>query len=1253
MKIPQELVDSIVRGNAVLFVGAGFSIEAGLPGRNELLDPLAENIGLPVQLRANPLRVAQHYQNKLGRQSLIRHILEQINSTDKKPTENHRRLTRLGIRTWVTTNYDILLEQTLREIDERYSKVVSDQDLPYISSDSTTLVKLHGDCEQPGTLVITQQDYETYFRRYPRVKEKLSGLLVDKTFFFIGYSINDPDFNQIQAEVAFDLKQHQRSAYAVLFDIDEFSLSDLRTRNIHVLNISTSNQVTRAQQLGTLLDELTDAVNKSRQHRVQRQLSTNVIPSRSQFDDIEELLQAMGYHVNSIQRMGKDLYFFCFTKLGANVHEEIISFMDRGLTTDDIAKLNDVVISHNAEDGILLTREHLPAPLQNFAQQLKHICCYTLDEFIGQLADFRPYLQRLVENHEASGIPQLYVPLAANIELGDEHAPLIFKPLEFFVDSWISESGHNHLSVLGDFGSGKTWFCQHYAYLAAKRYLADPVHNRIPILITLRDYSRAYNIEQLITDALVNRFKVKLAAGYKTFARLNEAGRLLLIFDGFDEMERRVSDNRTAVDNFWELARVVRSNSKVLLTCRTAYFRHKKEERATLVLERDHIRQAAIELESGQRDYQRFELVHLLDFTDEDIRLALQKQLPVEWERFYDKIQSLTNLRDLASRPVLLDMIVKTLPEMHETHLINQSKLYQTYVDKLLLQRSSEDSDYLSPEVRRFLIQELAWEMYHAQKFTCPFIPFSDFPEWVKMHFDIKNALQGLVEFVAQDMRTQSYLVRDDNGNYRFSHKSFLEYFVACKMASVIDGPNFNMQETIEIWKTQALTPEVSEFLKNMVTNSARLWHLIRATQAMVVADAGYAGGNAATLLHLQGASFIGENLSRTILTGADFHNGNLSKATLRGACLRRSNLRNCTLEQADMREADLTQVHIGEMGSVEAVMFDPSGEIVISGSSDGIVRLWNWANGNQVGQFLAGTDVISINSDGKSILAGVGQNGHIKMWDRESGKLATTFIGHTASVWKISYCPSMQCFASGSHDGTIRIWDLHSYKQLRAIDRQGRGVWDICYSSDGASIAAAGGSELGIYDSQTGKLLWTAPEQTAEFRNVKYSNNNVLAYTTREGNIILRDAISKQLILRIKGTIVGPNSIAFSSNGLMLAVGDSGPNVKVQVWDVQAGTIALEGITNSKGYVGMIHWGINQCLVSGSSDGSIRIWDATPNNLTFMPCLRMLEARINCRNTLIDGAKGLDVSAPDSKGTLHNWFMTRGASEWPPFVPF
>ena len=46
----------------------------------------------------------------------------------------------------------------MREAGERFTKVVRDQDLPYTSADTVTLVKLLGDRQQPDTIVITQQD---------------------------------------------------------------------------------------------------------------------------------------------------------------------------------------------------------------------------------------------------------------------------------------------------------------------------------------------------------------------------------------------------------------------------------------------------------------------------------------------------------------------------------------------------------------------------------------------------------------------------------------------------------------------------------------------------------------------------------------------------------------------------------------------------------------------------------------------------------------------------------------------------------------------------------------------------------------------------------------------------------------------------------------------------------------------------------------------------------------------------------------
>jgi len=64
-------------------------------------------------------------------------------------------------------------------------------------------------------------------------------------------------------------------------------------------------------------------------------------------------------------------------------------------------------------------------------------------------------------------------------------------------------------------------------------------------------------------------------------------------------------------------------------------------------------------------------------------------------------------------------------------------------------------------------------------------IPFSEFPERVKRYFGVKDD-PGQTAFFDRDIRTQSYLVRDAAGNYRFAHKSIMEYFVARKLSPLL-----------------------------------------------------------------------------------------------------------------------------------------------------------------------------------------------------------------------------------------------------------------------------------------------------------------------------------------------------------------------------------------------------------------------------------------------------------------------------------
>ncbi len=199
--IPPDLIEQFACGNGVLVVGAGLARIAGRPGWAELFEPLADRIGLPLERRQDPLKVAQYIENEIGRPALIEQVQEQIDRPGLAPTEPHRQLARLGARTWVATGFDDLAERAVRERGERTVEVVRDQNLPYTSSEAVMILKMYGDVQQPDTLVLTRSDYDSYFHRFPHIREKLASLLLEKTCLFVGYEVDDPDFNQTLKQV--------------------------------------------------------------------------------------------------------------------------------------------------------------------------------------------------------------------------------------------------------------------------------------------------------------------------------------------------------------------------------------------------------------------------------------------------------------------------------------------------------------------------------------------------------------------------------------------------------------------------------------------------------------------------------------------------------------------------------------------------------------------------------------------------------------------------------------------------------------------------------------------------------------------------------------------------------------------------------------------------------------------------------------------------------------------------------------------
>jgi hypothetical protein len=248
MDIPRELVEHFSRGDGAVFVGAGLSIGAGLPGWADLICPLAKAVG--VRWPANEadlstdhlLSTAQHYENQRGRHALIQHLRDALDVASVEPTPVHRFLASLPVRVLFTTNYDDLIQRALREAGRSCNVVVSEPELAFWSTERVQVVKLCGDLTRPESIVVTQRDFNTYFATRPRLAERLRTTLESRTPLFLGYSLRDPFFNQIWDHIGLDFGSLRRWGYAVLFDAHPLEADDLRRRGIHVVDLQTQGR---------------------------------------------------------------------------------------------------------------------------------------------------------------------------------------------------------------------------------------------------------------------------------------------------------------------------------------------------------------------------------------------------------------------------------------------------------------------------------------------------------------------------------------------------------------------------------------------------------------------------------------------------------------------------------------------------------------------------------------------------------------------------------------------------------------------------------------------------------------------------------------------------------------------------------------------------------------------------------------------------------------------------------------------------
>ncbi|MDJ0619674.1 MAG: NACHT domain-containing protein [Calothrix sp. MO_192.B10] len=983
-------------------------------------------------------------------------------------------------------------------------------------------------------------------------------------------------------------------------------------------------------------------------------------------------LETLGYRFER-HEVWEDSYFEWIIQIPvrrSRYDRVLVRGIEGEIGLSDVMALRQSVESLRTDEGWLVTttrrisqaaRDEVDKPGN------RHLDCYTFDELIDEDADFSDYLNWLEAEVKRRKIDTQYVPLACNKEEFDRVSK---RPIgvsryderggwiDGYIDLCVDEPTKEHISILGEFGTGKTWFAFHYAWTALQRYRQAQRRGverpRLPLVITLRDYAKAFNVENVLAGFFFTQHNIRLTS--EVFDQLNRMGKLLLIFDGFDEMAARV-DRQEMINNFWELAKVVVPGAKVILTCRTEHFPDAQQGRALLNAEL----QASTANLTGETP--QFEVLELEKFDDEQIRQVLSFQAePTTVER----VMSNPQLLDLARRPVMTELILEALPDIEAGKPVDMSRVYLYAVRRKMERDIKAERTFTSLADKLYFLCELSWEMLSTDQLS---LNYRLFPDRIRRLFGSVVQEEKDLDHWQYDMMGQTMLIRNAEGDYTPAHRSLLEFFVAYKFAAELGvlasdftevaqgqsnldegvasedytwsayfrrqvdavGKIFSIaplkgviREPLEVLRESfgkaPLAKAVMDLMIGMVGECQSLVDVIQETRGRGEDEVGYVGGNAATLaVQMNKSALEGRDFSGTVIKGADFSGKSLRNVNFAGA-----NLTDCVFTKI--------------LGNVLSVAFSPDGEMLATGDHHGMVRVWEVASGREllVGKgHRSEVHSVAFSPDGRTV-ASASLDTSIKLWNVSTGQCCRTLQEHTNWVYSVAFSPDGRTVASTSSDTTVKLWDVSTGQCCQNLQGHTKTVRSVAFSPDGRILATGSiDKTVKLWDVSTGQCCQTLQGHTDGVLSVAFSpDSRILASGSYDQTVRLWYVSTRQCCQILQGYTNSVNwvrSVAFSPDGRTLASGNEDSTVKL--WDISTGK-CRQTLQAHKSRVRSVAFSPDgRTLASGSFDTTVKLWDVSTGE-----CLHTFQGYTNWVYSVAFSPDGRNLASGFFDTTVKLW---------------
>lgn len=624
---------------------------------------------------------------------------------------------------------------------------------------------------------------------------------------------------------------------------------------------------------------------------------------------------------------------------------------------------------------------------------------FSYEDLTYQLINFDAYINAIENDPSREIILKEYQPNKIHYEGNLKGGKL---SLTFF-DEW-QKSGNKWLTLLGDYGVGKSWTLKRLLYYVIEQYKNNKKSIPLPFFIPLQKFTKAFDFENLI----LRTFQMYGLSGvhYNAFSFLMNEGKIVFLLDSFDEMAQHLKRD-TIRENLKELLIGVSKNSKAIMTSRPNYFEGRAER--LLVVERDG------EVIWHPLDKKKFEYQNILSRTIKgrlessqfarinDLSIAQRRRLfkivlgadSNAYKKLDELMKKFTELDSLSNKAViarLLTTVAETIASSKEQKTIdgysllpedlktlNQAKIFEIIIYNLL--GRDDNIGTLSAAARLLFLRNFA--IFLQQRNRSMFADPDEIRSLVKELFDYNlrrsDTPEQLLESYYRTCRRHSGLTTesqfsdtsgqidipvdedDSDSNVGFSHNSLREYLVADAISDyLLNQTKYSRIESLVyndligdffIWKSEYNESLLENLKEKYLSSEAPSLHelFFRIILRFIQNDPDRflnLLGKYPTIndIDLSGVDFSGLSLHSGAFENCLAIDTDFRKADLRKASFKGTILENVMFDEAILNETDFRGAEIESI-----YVYDEYDTDTVQILSEKSARQWLYSHGAQV----------------------------------------------------------------------------------------------------------------------------------------------------------------------------------------------------------------------------------------------------------------------------------------------------------------